>query len=107
MAVIVVNHETLRALSQEATDYCTLQETLMTHSDKIVKDMLFTDWIGTDAQEFGKLWEGVDEKGSTANNFKESLKNYSDAVNACADVYQKAQENAYNRANRLPKILTW
>ncbi|MDR1210342.1 MAG: hypothetical protein LBK41_08555 [Clostridiales bacterium] len=107
MAVIEVNHKALRDVAAAVTAYCSAQDREMRSADSDVKSMLSADWLGFDAQEFGRKWEGVDDNNSTTVRFRESLKKFGESLTACADVYQKAQEGAYNDADRLPKWLYW
>jgi hypothetical protein len=107
MAYIEVNHKILRDVAEAITAYCTAQDKEMRSADSAIKSMLTSDWLGPDAQEFGRKWEGVDDKNSMANNTRESLKKFGENLTACANEYQAAQEDAYNEANRLPKYLYW
>jgi hypothetical protein len=107
MAVIEVNHKVLRDVAEAVTAYCNAQDREMRSADSDVKSMLFSDWLGLDAQEFGRKWEGVDDTDSVAVKFRESLKKFGESLTACANTYQTAQEDAYNEANRLPKWLYW
>lgn len=107
MAVIEVNHKVLREVATAVNTYCTAQDREMKSADTDIKSMLKTDWLGLDAQEFGAKWEGVDGKDSTSSKFRDSLKSFGESLDACANVYQKAQEDSYNEANRLPKYLYW
>lgn len=106
MASIEVNHQKLRDAAAAIRDYCTHQERQMRRADSEVKAMLTADWTGTDAMEFGGRWEAVDAPDSAAVKFKKSLETYSDTLDACADAYQRAQEDAYDLASRLPRIFT-
>jgi hypothetical protein len=107
MAVIEVNHKVLREVAAAVTAYCSAQDREMRTADADVKGMLFSDWLGLDAQTFGHKWEGVDDSGSTSVKFRESLKAFGESLTACANAYQTAQEDAVNEANRLPKWLYW
>ena len=107
MALIQVNHKILRDVAAAIITYCSTQDREMLAADSEIKSMLTADWIGPDASEFGGKWEGVDDNNSTTVKFRESLKNYGESLNACANEYQSAQEDAYNAANRLPKYLYW
>lgn len=98
MAKIKVNYQNLRTMAGKIENYCTQQDAAMRGADQAVKGMLTSGWTGPDAMAFGGQWEGVDEAGATAGKFKQSLENYADALNACASVYQKAQEDVYNRS---------
>ena len=107
MAMIDVNHRVLREVAAAITAYCSAQDREMRSADTEIKSMLTTDWLGQDAQEFGRKWEGVDESGSIAVKMRESLKRFGENLTACANEYQAAQEDAYNAASRLPRFLYW
>ncbi len=107
MASIEVNHKVLRDVAGAITEYCSVQDREMRSADSEIKGMLTADWIGLDAQTFGGKWEGVDAADSTTVKFRESLKKFGEALTACANAYQSAQETAYNAASRLPKHLYW
>ncbi|MDR1329239.1 MAG: hypothetical protein LBK23_06525 [Oscillospiraceae bacterium] len=107
MALIEVNHKVLRNAAEAVTAYCSAQDREMRSADSDVKSMLTADWLGADAQEFGRKWEGVDANDSTTVKLRESLKRFGESLTACANEYQSAQEDAYNEANRLPKYLNW
>ena len=107
MALIEVNHKVLRDVAAAITTYCSAQDREMRSADTEIKAMLISDWIGLDAQEFGRKWSGVNTNDSTTIKFRDSLKNYGENLTACANEYQAAQEDAYNAANRLPKVLYW
>jgi len=107
MAVVEVNHRVLRDVAEAVTNYCAAQDREMRAADNDVKSMLASDWLGYDAQEFGRKWESVDDSSSTSVKFRESLKNFGESLGACAKEYQTAQEDTYNEADRLPKYLYW
>ncbi len=107
MAVIEVNHKTLREVADAIKTYCSAQDREMRSADTEVKSMLSSEWVGLDAQQFGAKWEGVDENGGATVKFRESLKKFSEGLTACANEYQRAQEDSYNEAARLPKYLYW
>lgn len=107
MAFIEVNHKVLRDVAESINTYCSAQDKEMRLADSDIKSLLSSDWIGLDAQEFGKKWEGVDAHDSTTVKFRELLKNFGEGLIACANEYQSAQEDTYNAANRLPKYFYW
>jgi len=107
MALIEVNHKTLRDVASAITTYCSAQDKEMKSADTEIKSMLTSDWLGQDAQEFGGKWEGVDENDSTAVKFRDSMKNFGENLTACANEYEKVQGDVYNKANGLPKYLYW
>ncbi len=106
MAKIEVNHRVLRDTATLIKNYCTTQKNQMRSADSAVFSMLSAGWGGQDAVEFTAKWEGINATDSTTVKFQKSLEAYADALTACADAYQKAQEDVYNKANWLPKILT-
>ena len=107
MAKIEVDHQYLRTLAEEIEDYCKLQNREMRAADTGVKAMLASDWNGQDALEFASKWEKVDDANSTTVRFRDNLQHFSEALAASADQYQRAQEDSYNQACRLPKYLYW
>lgn len=107
MAVIEVNHKTLRNVAKAIDNYCDEQNREMRSADSAVKQMLSSGWTGADAYTFSDKWESVDDSSSTTVKLRDSLKKYSEGLTACANEYQNAQEEAYNEANRLPKWIYW
>ena len=106
MANIEVNHRNLRDVASEINTYCTTQNNQIRSADTEIKSMLAADWLGFDAQEFGKKWESVDDNNSTAVKFREYLKNFADNLTACANAYETAQAQNYNDAKWL-KMCFW
>ncbi|MDR1157514.1 MAG: hypothetical protein LBK75_04310 [Oscillospiraceae bacterium] len=107
MALLKVNHKTLRDVASAVAAYCAVQDREMRSADADMKSVLTSDWLGLDAQEFGHKWEDVDANDSTTVKFRESLKNFGENLTACANEYESAQADAYNAAHRLPKYLYW
>lgn len=107
MALIKVNHQTIRQIADAIDTYCQTQDREMRAADSAVKGFLGSGWAGMDADAFDGRWEDVDGSGSTAVKFQKNLDNYAKALRACADAYQRAQEDSYDEAARLPKYLTW
>ena len=107
MSMIEVNHKVLREVAEAIAVYCSAQDREMRAADSSIKQMLASDWLGLDAQEFGQKWEDVDAAGSVAIKHRESIKKFGENLAACAKEYQAAQEDAYNAANWLPKYLYW
>lgn len=107
MATIEVNHDELRELAEEISEFSTNMAKQMDAANTTVNQLLAGDWIGADAIEFNTMWQDVDSANSTYGKFKTSMKGYGEAIAACADVYQTVQEDVYNEANRLPKYCTW
>ena len=103
MAVIEVNHKLLRTYAQQIEDHCDLQDREMKQADTKVKSVLGVEWYGEDAAAFGEKWEAVDAEKSTAVKLRESMMNYAEALRACAQEYQRAQEDVVNLASLLPR----
>lgn len=103
MAVIEVNHRVLRTFAQQIEDHCDLQNREIRQADISVKNNLGVEWYGDDAVAFGSSWDGVDSKDSVAIKLRDSMNNYAKALKACAQEYQKAQEDIYNLASMLPR----
>ena len=98
---IEVNHQVLKNVADAASTYCAAQKHEMGSADVDIKSMLTSSWTGPDARAFGGKWEGVDASDSTTTKLYNSVKNYGDALQACAEVYRKAQADAYNTAANL------
>ncbi len=107
MALIKVNHQTIRQIASDIDKYCQTQDKEMRTADSAVKAFLSANWSGMDADAFSGRWEDVDGSNSIAVRFKQNLKNYADALRSSADAYQTAQEDSYNEASWLPKYLAW
>jgi hypothetical protein len=105
MSIIEVDHSTLRYVSAAIHTYCAAQDREMKIADTEIRAMLSNGWIGQDALEFGRKWEGVNESGSVTVNFRESLKNFADALIACSNEYQSAQSDTVNAAGRLMRLV--
>ena len=103
MPLIEVNHSTLNSVADAIDTYCKEQDKEMNTANEAMAAMLISDWIGDDAESFAEKWDGVDENGSITEQFKKSLNNYGNCLQACAKEYSKAQEESYNAARRLPR----
>ena len=103
MALIEVNHQTLREVAEEIGKYCTAQDDEMRKADQRVKEMLSSDWLGMDAKAFEEKWEDVDGNESIAIKFRDALKSFAGNLQSCAKEYSSAQEDVYNAAAWLPK----
>ncbi len=103
MALIKVNHQTLRDVARAIDTYCEEQKNEMKVANAAMVTMVFKDWIGDDAVAFAEKWQGVNDNDSVTMQFSKSLENYGKCLNACADLYSKAQEDSYNEAIRLPR----
>lgn len=98
---IEVNHQVLKSVADAASTYCAAQKQEMISADQEIRSLLGSGWTGPDAQAFGMQWEGVDASDSAATLFYNAVKNYGEALQACAELYRDAQAKAYNRAQLL------
>ena len=103
MAIIEVNHQSLRTMAATIDDYCTLQKQQMQKLNNIVESCLMSDWVGEDATVYGAKWSTVDDPNSTTETFRKNLEAYADALQACAKEYAKAQAEIYNMSVVLTK----
>ena len=107
MVTIEVKHDELNKTAEAITTYLTKQNNEMRNIDAEIKLMLAGDWTGQDSKAFLEKWSGVNADNSEAGKLRTSLKNFADALTACAVLYKEAQEKAYNDANWLPKWIYW
>ena len=101
MAAIEVNFQTLLNLKNGIGSYCSYQDEQMSQADFEVKSMLSSDWLGSDAQEFGQKWAGICDNDSQTAKFKNSLIEFGELLDFCANEYRAAQTNAANEAIKL------
>ena len=98
MAFIEVDHEALRQTASAAKDFCDKMDSKMRSADLSVKMTLSNGWQGDDAAEFRNKWSGVYANGSVSAQFRDSVKNFGEALNSCAREYQNAQADSYSEA---------
>ena len=103
--MIEVNHRTLRDVAAAITAYCTAQDGEMRSADTEIQLMLISGWLGMDANEFKRKWAGVNTNDSTAVKFRDSLKNFSEGLTACANEYENAQVESVNAAGLLMSLV--
>lgn len=103
MALIKVNYQVIRDFANNIDDYCDLQDRKMAAVDAQVQDVLGAEWFGLDTAAFGQKWADVDASDSTAVQFRDSLRDYAEALRSCAQQYQSAQEDIYNLSSLLPR----
>lgn len=65
--------------------------------------LLSSAWSGKDYDKFKARWEGIDENGSVYSKTIKSLESYSNYLKYAESKYKRAQSDAINRANRLPR----
>ena len=105
MAAIGVNFKTLRSTAEGIKNFCLYQDDQMRQADFDIKSMLSSDWLGADALEFSKKWEGVYANGSQAAKLKNSLLEFGEFLMTCVSEYQKAQTRAIDEAITLRAAL--
>ena len=103
MALIEVNHKTLKEVAEAIDTYCETQDSEMKKAKSAVSNMLLKDWVGDDATAFQNKWNEVDSDGSVTTQFSKMLSNYAECLRANAELYRQAQEDSYNEATRLPR----
>lgn len=96
MALIEVNHQSIRNMADKIDEYCNLQTQQMNTLSKTVEATLLSKWTGPDADAYWQKWSEMDNSDSTAEVFRRNLDAYADALRACADKYQQAQAEIYN-----------
>ena len=105
MAIIEVNHRTLRQVARDIETYCTTQESQMVIANSAVSSVLMSNWQGQDALEFRNKWSEVNVTGSVAATMRESLRSYAEGLIACADDYERTQAEVFNAASRLMNFI--
>ena len=99
---IKVNHDKLEAAAKEIDVYITLHKGEMKKASGEV-DVLATSWSGDDSTQFRVNWSRLDDKGSTSDQMLMALTDYAEFLHFSAQKYKKAQTDAINRANMIPK----
>lgn len=99
---IKVDHSKLESAAKEIDTYNQKMTSKMGKADKAVTNMMST-WKGNDAKAFKTKWDTVNDKDSTYGMMKKSLDNYSKYLKDASSKYKKAQADAINRANMLPR----
>jgi len=105
MAVIEVNHKSLREVATAITSYCTKQDMEMREANNEVRSMLDSGFQGRDAADYERKWALVNANDSTAVKFRESLKNFGESLVACANEYENAQVESVNAAGFLMRLV--
>jgi len=101
MAMIEVNHRTLRLIAADIDRYCDAQDAQMNNANQAVNSMLMKHWQGQDAFEFGRSWAGVNASGSVSITLRDSFRNYALGLVACAEDYERTQADVFTAASRL------
>lgn len=64
---------------------------------------LGASWQCNDYSQLKSEWNQINSKDSTSGKMLQELDEYADFLRFAANKYKSAQNNAINRANRLPK----
>ena len=102
MAYIKVNHSKFESTANAVDKYVTLMKNKMRNAQNEVATLSST-WQGTDYTQFKAAFDRVDNGDSTHVQMLKALESYSKYLRFAAEKYKKAQTDAVNRANNLPK----
>ncbi len=102
MAYIRVDHAQLSATASEIDIYISLLKNRMA-SAQLEINQLTTNWQGADSAQFKSKWETVTDNQSTYSTLISQLESYANYLRYAAQEYSKAQNNAIERANALPR----
>jgi len=99
---IDVDLNALRSTADHIDAFCDTLNDEMGSANKAVVAMLKGHWTGLDATEFGNHWDLIFANSSNTIRFRESLRNYANALRACVQLYESTQAMVLNSAgNRL------
>ena len=102
MPYIKVDHSRFEAAANAIDTYVKSLKNNMNSAKSEVNTMLST-WQGSDATVFKSKWDELTAADSTYKEMIKALETYADYLRFCAKEYKKAQTNAINRAEALPK----
>lgn len=102
MAYINVNHSKFSAASDAIDKYTSKLQNRMNTIQSEVNNLAST-WEGSDYQQFKSKWNEAEQNGSTTMEMKKTLDEYSKYLKNACKKYKKAQVDAIDRANKLPK----
>lgn len=102
MAYIRVNHAQLSATASEIDAYISLLKSKMVSAQQEI-NQLTMNWQGSDSVQFKSQWGTVTDNQSTYYNLISQLESYANYLRYAAQEYSKAQKNAIDRANALPR----
>ena len=102
MTYIKVDHSKFESAASAIEEYIALMESKMNSVQGEVT-ILSSSWQGSDFIQFKTEFDKVDNDDSTYIQMKKSLESYAKYLRFAAEKYKKAQIDAVNRANSLPK----
>ena len=99
---IRVNHSKLEAAASAIEKYTSKMKTNMAKAKNEVNG-LATTYQGADYTQFKDQWDQIVANDSNYTYMKKSFETYASFLRDAANKYKKAQANAINRANSLPR----
>lgn len=102
MAYIKVDHSKFASTATTIDKYVTLMRNKMNSAQGEVATLSST-WQGADYTQFKTEFNRVDNNDSTHAQMLKALESYSNYLRFAAEKYKKAQTDAVNRANNLPR----
>ena len=94
---IKVDHSQFEKTAKSIDEYTTKMSIKMSQADHSMI-IMFSTWRGIDSTSYKNKWNTIKGDDSTYGKMKKSLESYS-----AGNKYKKAQADAINRANKLPK----
>ena len=70
---------------------------------KGLNDDLRASWEGMDRAIFDNKYDEMVKEKTTFDNYIKIIGQHADYLRKVDEIYRKAQEDAYNKANRIPK----
>ncbi len=102
MANIKVNHRRIEITANDVDNFLSV----LNNGMKTIENELYSlggSWKGADYNSVLVEWRQMKAFDSTTGKMSESLKSYSEFLRFTAETYKKAQAEAVNIANKLPK----
>ena len=100
--IISVDRASLIQTASAIDEYLLFMKEQMELADSEVR-LLETGWTGQDYQSFRNQWDKLTARDSAYAYLYEALRDYSELLCFAEEAYRKAQQNAADRANRLPR----
>lgn len=99
---IKVDHSQFEKTAKVIDEYTTKMSIKMSQADHSMI-IMFSTWRGIDSTSYKNKWNTIKGDDSTYGKMKKSLESYSKFLYSAGNKYKKAQADAINRANKLPK----